>query len=118
MDNYFERCPAMMEDGKIFSDYTQSIVRDIKIKQDNKLIDHNDYRDFLQTNGKKIIESTWDTMKKKECTENGCVFTKNFTYISNPGYFFDQMIDYNRMMQNRSNFQCDKKKDYRIGFNN
>lgn len=114
MDNYFKNCPAMMEDGKLFSDHTQSVVRDGKIKQDNKLIDHNEYRQFLQNNAKSLIDSTWNTLKVSECTENGCVFTKNFTYISNPGYFFDQMTDYNEMMKNKSKYPCTKKQDYRL----
>ena len=117
MDNYFQKCPAMMEDGKIYTDYSDSVVRDSKIKQDNKLIDHNEYREFLQTNAKFLIDSTWSAMKKTECHENGCVFTGSNTYI-NPGYFFTQRTDYDNMMKNRDGFPCAQKDDYRLGTNN
>lgn len=116
MDNYFQKCPAMMEDGKFLSDYKSSNVRELGTRKDNNINTNNDYRQFLQNNTVKLMDNIWNKMKENTCIENGCIST-NPTYVQS-GYFNGQLKKYNEMMQNEKAFPCQKNNDYRIGFNN
>jgi hypothetical protein len=55
MNNKFPKCPALMSDGKIFTDYNTHKVIDLNFAAKNQVKGSQYYRLFLQENGKKII---------------------------------------------------------------
>lgn len=116
MDNYFQKCPAMMEDGNFLCDYRSSYVRELGMKKNNNISNNNDFRQFLQNNSVKMMDDAWNKMKENTCIENGCIST-NTTYVHS-GYFNEQLKKYNKMMQNEKAYPCQNFNDYRIGFNN
>jgi hypothetical protein len=74
MDNYFTDCPAMMSDGRIFTDYRSSQVREEIFRDKNCLLSENQTREFRYRNGEKILDYEWNNIKsnygcypKKKC---------------------------------------------------
>ena len=62
MDNYFLTCPAMMSDGRLFTDYRASQVREDVFKRNNKLATENDTRSFITKNGDRILNNQWNNI--------------------------------------------------------
>ena len=54
-NNKFPTCPALMEDGKIFTDYRTHKVADLELAAKYKIGDSQSYRVFLQENAKSLI---------------------------------------------------------------
>lgn len=75
MDNFFQTCPAKMEDqGRQLSDFQSSTSRDEYIKRINNIRRDDQYRLFLQTNGKAIMDREWAFNKRyNSCWANECV---------------------------------------------
>jgi hypothetical protein len=48
-------CPALMQDGRFITNYTQRRTLDQYIKRVNKIESAQEYKDFLQRNGETII---------------------------------------------------------------
>jgi len=74
MDNYFTDCPAMMSDGRLFTDYRSSQVREEIFRDKNCLLSENQAREFRYNNGEKILDYEWNNLKstkychpKKKC---------------------------------------------------
>lgn len=76
-NKYFD-CPALMSDGRVFTDYRPTSYVDDLIRIQNKVYDSYSYRQFLISNGLNIIETNdkYNTMK------NGCA-SCNYTNVSN-----------------------------------
>ena len=55
-NNKFPKCPALMSDGKIFTDYNTHKVIDLNFASKNNVKGAQYYRLFLQDNAKKIIK--------------------------------------------------------------
>lgn len=65
MDNFFHNCPPMMEDGgRHLTDYQTDTRRNEYIKYINDIWRDDQYRLFLQLNGKKILDREWEYHKK------------------------------------------------------
>jgi hypothetical protein len=76
MDNYFKMCPAMMSDGRIFTDYRTSTTREQYNKISGGFARDDDYRLYLQSNGSNILNGEWENNKKKYyCFPNVCYHT-------------------------------------------
>ncbi|AYV78875.1 MAG: hypothetical protein Edafosvirus42_4 [Edafosvirus sp.] len=115
MDNFFKECPAMMSDGRIFTDWRSHTRRDEYIKYKNGIIRDDVYRLFLQENASKFMDNEWNFNKKQTCWVNECVFkSPTRTY---PGFFaierkaYDSLFDPNRKVQ----YPCNQYPDYRMG---
>jgi hypothetical protein len=54
-NNKFPKCPALMSDGKIFTDYNTHKVIDLNFAAKNNVKGAQYYRLFLQDNAKKIM---------------------------------------------------------------
>jgi len=86
-NKYFD-CPAIMEDGRTFTDYRPSSYVNDMIRVQNKVYDSYAYRQFLIHNGLNIIElnDKYNEMKNgcPSCsynnipTESTCVYNKHF----------------------------------------
>ena len=66
-NKYFD-CPALMSDGRVFTDYRPSSYVNDLIRIENKVYDSYSYRQFLISNGLNIIE----TNDKYNNLKNGC----------------------------------------------
>jgi hypothetical protein len=51
MDNYFRGCPAVMSDGRLFTDYRSSQVREELFRHRNCVISENEARTLRIDNG-------------------------------------------------------------------
>jgi len=85
-DNYFKSCPPMMSDGRLFTDYRSNTLVNEAFKRSNRIIDDNEYREFLQKNGSTIIDKEWEHIKNtKYCHVNECVH--NYPTRMDPSLF-------------------------------
>lgn len=67
-DNKHFDCPPRMDDGRHFTDYRPSCHREDLLKADNQISNSFNYRQFLQHNGKTIM----DKSRAIACQKNGC----------------------------------------------
>lgn len=77
MDNFFRTCPPRMQDqGRQLSDFQTSTRRNEYIKYVNDIYRDDQYRLFLQMNGKEIMDREWEYYKSNDkCWVNDCVHT-------------------------------------------
>ena len=67
-NNKYPDCPALMEDGRAFTDYRSSCYIDNMIRVENKIQNSYDYRQFLIRNGESIMnESRLYNIQKTSC---------------------------------------------------
>ena len=66
VDNYFQGCPAVMSDGRIFSDYRTATRREEFTKYSNGIVRDDIYRLFLEDNADKIMDQTFQTYKQND----------------------------------------------------
>jgi len=60
IDNKFGeccKCPALMQDGRIYTSYAPRRDYNASLMKEFKVSNSNEYRHFLQNNGKSIINS-------------------------------------------------------------
>lgn len=117
MDNFYKGCPAVMSDGRFLSDWRQSTVRNENIKNRNGIRRDDQYRNFLQTNGLRIMNNDWDfNRKNNSCWANECVH--NYPTRTNTLGLIKQRRDYDSVsMPNRKRiFPCNNYKDYRASY--
>ena len=67
-NNKFPTCPALMEDGKVFTDYRAHKLGDLALAKEYKLGDSQSYRQFLQINGDKLIRNNKKAMEVYFCS--------------------------------------------------
>jgi hypothetical protein len=74
-DNFFQNCPAKMEDqGRHLADFQSSTRRDEYIKYVNDIYRDDQYRLFLQSNGREIMDREWAFHKKySSCWDSPCI---------------------------------------------
>jgi hypothetical protein len=74
MDNFYQSCPPMMSDGRLFTDNRLATRRNEYVKYINNVVRDDVYRLFLQDNATKISDNEWSYHKKKNsCFQNKCV---------------------------------------------
>ena len=62
-DNFYPECPAIMNDGRQFTDWRTATVREQFNKNINGFTRDDEMRNFYQKNGNGIIDATWDYLK-------------------------------------------------------
>jgi hypothetical protein len=116
MDNYYENCPARMEDARFLENYKSSTSIDEFIKFDNDIVRDDEYRLFLQINADKIMDNEWLHLKKNNsCWNNACVH--KYPLRMDPRLFHKERSDANALFiqkQLDNSFKCDKYVDYRM----
>lgn len=120
MDNFFQNCPAKMEDGgRFLSDYQSETRRNEYIKYINDIWRDDQYRLFLQLNGNEMMNKEWMYLKKyNDCWVNDCIH--NYPTRSLPRHYWQEMQAYNSIFDTHTNKvfeplrRCEKFKDYRL----
>src|SRR5690606_28863493 len=124
MDNYFQSCPPMMEDGgRHMNDYQSATRRNEYIKYVNDIWRDDQYRLFLQLNGKEIMDREWAyNRQNNSCWVNDCVH--NYPTRQNPRQFFQEREAYDSIFNLKTNKemaplrQCRKYRDFRLNPDN
>lgn len=116
MDNFNKDCPAMMSDGRLFTDYRTSHRREMYNKAINGIVRDDDYRMFLQNKAETIMDRTWDfTKKTSSCAPNVCIHTHPTR--STPTLNYEEMRLYNAVRTGKYLKKmpaCKKLSDYRM----
>jgi hypothetical protein len=116
MDNFNKNCPAMMSDGRLFTDYRTPHRREQYNKTINGIVRDDDYRMFLQNNAEDIMDRTWEHAKQtSSCTQNVCIHT--YPTRTTPGYNYEEMRLYNAVRTGKGLKKvplCKKLSDYRM----
>ena len=110
MDNYYIGCPPKMNDGsRYLTNYYSETRRDENIKFINGLWRDDDYRYFLQTNGKDIMDKEYQYLHDKSCFVKQCVHKF-------PGRSTNSQMTMERLLYNSlsNSLTFDKWKDLRI----
>lgn len=67
-NNKFPNCPALMDDGRAFTDYRSSCFMNNILKTQNNITNSYDYRQFLIKNGSNLINTIRDyNVQKSSC---------------------------------------------------
>lgn len=73
-DNFYPECPAVMNDGRQFTDWRSATVREQYVKNLNKFSRDDELRTFYQQNGSDLMDATWGFLKQSAyCFPNKCV---------------------------------------------
>ena len=120
MDNFFQNCPPKMEDqGRHLSDFQSSTRRDEYIKYANDIYRDDQYRLFLQLNGKEILDREWNYHSKyNKCWVNDCIH--HYPTRSLPRHYwqereaYDSIFNINTRKQMEPLRKCNHNKDYRV----
>jgi hypothetical protein len=120
-DNYYHKCPAMMSDGRLFTDYRSAVRREETNKYINNIIRDDEYRIFLEQNAEEIMDSVWEYDKKtKSCWQNECIH--NYPTRVFPPWFVEEKNAYNKLALKRNfrkeYYKCPAFNDYRITHTN
>ena len=80
MNNFYPNSPAIMTDGRAFSNWQPTAVLNEQIRTRENLQTNWDYRQYLQKNAKSIMEFDQATA----CQQTGCPNAYAFTEQSFP----------------------------------
>ena len=95
LDNKFGtccKCPALMQDGRNFASYIPRRDYNATLMKEFKVSNSNEYRSFLQENGKSIINSVHKNLEDNyKCVSND----KHKFFLTNDvhKYFNDMLQD-------------------------
>jgi hypothetical protein len=96
MDNYFQECPPMMDDGRLFTDYRSSQVREELFRYKNCLVSENDARTYRIEKGNELMDGEWDHLRKtRSCFNSKNCFHKNLTTRVTSAYNNAELLAYN-----------------------
>lgn len=120
MDNFFRTCPPKMEDqGRHLTNFQSSAKNNEYIKYVNDIYRDDQYRVFLQQNGKQIMDREWQYHNTyNRCWVNDCIHT--FPTRVLPQQMAQERILYDSMTNPATNQQfflqrqCTKLPDYRM----
>lgn len=119
MDNFFQNCPAMMEDnGRFLTEFRSDVLVNENIKNIRKIWRDDEYRCFLQSNGKKILDKQWDFYKQKNlCKTQNCAHV--YPLRQSPSTFAQEMHNSNANLKSgdKNANRCPHYNDYRINPN-
>jgi hypothetical protein len=116
MDNFYQNCPAKMDDGRFTTNYRSDTCINEQIKYSVGIVRDDDYRYFLQQNGKKLMNTEWSFLKKNfDCNNNACVH--NYPLRMNPKNFKDEREKADLLFKSDNlpgSFKCPIYADYRL----
>lgn len=96
MDNYFHECPPMMEDGRLFTDFRSSQVREEIFRYKNCVTSENEARTLRIEAASKIMDEEWDHLRKtKSCFPQKKCYHKHPTTRVTTFYNNAEILAYN-----------------------
>lgn len=96
MDNYFQHCPPMMNDGRLFTDYRSSQIREELFRYKNCVVSENEARTLRIENGEEIMDNEWDrTRQTKSCFPRKNCYHKYPTTQVSSAYNNAEILAYN-----------------------
>ena len=96
MDNYFKECPPMMDDGRLFTDYRSSQVREEVYRFKNSIMSENESRMLRTSNAETIMDTEWKNLRdKKSCFTQKRCFHKHPTTLVSSAYNNAEILSYN-----------------------
>lgn len=113
MDNYFRGCPANVGNRNL-SDYKTTTRREEYIKYINGIVRDDEYRLFLQQNGKEFMDREFNWYKQTQsCYVNNCVH--NYPTRQSPlDLATEKRLYDSRLQSNIKNNGCTFYKDYKL----
>jgi len=113
MDNYFQQCPPMMEDGRGFTDFRSSQVREELFRYNNNVISENEARTLRIDNGEAIMDREWAVLRStRSCFPQKKCFHKSPTTRVTTAYNNAEILAYNGILPApQCNVETD---DYRL----
>ena len=116
MDNYYQNCPAKMDDGRFITNYRSDTCINEYIKYANGIVRDDDYRLYLQLNADKLMDTEWSSLIKNDsCFNNACVHT--YPLRMDPRDFAQEKEKANFLFKANNlpdNFKCPVYADYRM----
>ena len=120
MDNYYLNCPAKMEDqGRHVADFRSPTVVNEYIKYVNDITRDDQYRLFLQMNGKEIMDREWAYYNKNsKCWANACIH--NYPTRGNARDYAQEKVAFDSIFNPNINSnvaalrQCHPRPDFRL----
>lgn len=108
MDNFFQTSPPKMQDmGRYLTDFRSSGLKDQYFKKINNIHRNDEYRMYLQSHTKKIIDDEWAQLQNKYVVwENTSIFTHP-TRSSMNDYIVER-----KLYDSRSNLPIHTVSDY------
>lgn len=104
-------CPAMMSDGKIYTEYRNAKRVDEYIKDLNGIDRDDEFRMMLQQNAQKMLNNEWNYLKNNNsCSSTICVH--NYPTRVDQATFVEEMKNYNNRYGGVS--KCSKLDDIRM----
>ena len=115
MDNFYQNCPAKMNDARFLRDNRTSHRRELYNMQANGLNRSDDYRLFLQKNAENIMDAEWCKMTNEQSCHNYPCF-HNYPTRSTPGMLNNEMAVYNGVKTGNMKEApaCENFMDYRL----
>ena len=97
MNNFHHDFPALMSDGRSFSNWQPTAVLNDQIRSRENLKTNWDYRQYLQKNANSIIEFD----KSTACQQTGCPYA----YVkSHPEYHSDLKASFEANLDKKNNY--------------
>lgn len=120
MDNFFQNCPPKMQDqGRPLCDFQTATRRNEYIKYINDIWRDDQYRLFLQQNGKEVMDREWMFHRKNNsCWTNDCVH--NYPTRVLPRQMYQERQAYDSIFDPKTNARlapmrrCIPYEDYRM----
>lgn len=119
MDNFYHNCAPKMEDGaRHLTDHKDETRRNEYIKYINNIWRDDEYRYFLQTHGKVIMDREWNYFKKKaDCSVQNCVHNYpsrvNHSQLVKERRAYDTLYNKSNLKPN-ARCRCPVYKDFRL----
>lgn len=96
MDNYYHECPPMMEDGRLFTDFRSSQVREELFRYKHCVATENETRSLRITHADNIMDDEWNHLRNnKSCFTQKQCFHKHPTTRVTSVYNNAELLAYN-----------------------
>lgn len=113
VDNFWEGCPPMMEDGRLFTDYRSSQVREEVFRHKHCVISENEARTLRIENAEAIMDEEWEHLRNtRSCFPKKNCYHKNPRTLVSTAYNNAEILAYNGVLDSPL---CDAEcHDYRL----
>lgn len=115
-DCFYSNCPAINGNARGLTNYQNTWAFENNLRAKNGIVREDDYRLFLQTNAKTLMDMEWNELKNTQsCWNNVCVHT--YPTRQNPLTFSEERKKANMALQSNTipaDMICKRFMDARI----